>query len=324
MRKGAIRNAVLALTLFALAHSADAHGIAGNRFFVGTLTFDDPSIADEAIVPNFSTLNHPVEGGSAVDNRFDWSFTRLLTPVLQAQVDSAWIHRNWPTARTSGFDTTDVGIKSEIYRNNQHEMLVSAGILWGIGHSGSQAVGADQPNSIQPGVFFGKGFGDLPDGLAWLRPFAVTGAFVDELPFGATTTALGINTPSGRLQSTFVPTVETLHWGLSVQYSTYYLTTRFTGGPPKDEPLNQLLPLVEFSFETPRGQNTVATMNPGLAYVAVAWQLAAEVIVPLNREAGNSTGFRAQLLFFLDDLIPKLFDKPLLSDKPERSLIAWH
>ena len=324
MRKGSIRNAVIGLALFASAHSADAHGIAGNRFFVGTLTFDDPSVADEAIVPNFSTLNHPVEGGNAIDNRFDWSFTRLLTPVLQVQVDSGWIHRNWPTARTSGFATTDVGIKSEIYRNNQHEMLVSAGLLWGIGHSGAQAVGADEPNSIQPGVFFGKGFGDLPDGLAWLRPFAITGAFVDELPFGTTTTALGFDAPSGKLQSILVPTVETLHWGLSLQYSTYYLTSRFTGGPPKDEPLNQLLPLVEFSFDTPRGQNTAATMNPGFAYVAVAWQFAAEVIVPLNRDAGSSTGFRAQLLFFLDDLIPKLFDKPLLSDKPDRSLIAWH
>jgi hypothetical protein len=121
-----------------------------------------------------------------------------------------------------------------------------------------------------------------------------------------------------------LPTVETLHWGLSIQYSTYYLTSRFTGGPPKDEPLNQLLPLVEFSFDTPRGQNTAATMNPGFAYVAVAWQFAAEVIVPLNRDAGSATGFRAQLLFFLDDLIPKLFDEPLLSDKPDRSLIAWH
>jgi hypothetical protein len=30
------------------------------------------------------------------------------------------------------------------------------------------------------------------------------------------------------------------------------------------------LPLVEFSFDTPRGQNTAATMNPGFAYVAVA------------------------------------------------------
>jgi hypothetical protein len=317
MRNGSIRNTTLALALFASAHSADAHGIAGNRFFVGTLTFDDPSVADEAIVPNFSTLKHPAEGGSAVDNRFDWSFTRLLTPVLQVQVDSGW-----PTPRTSGFATTDVGVKSEIYRNNQHEMLVSAGILWGIGHSGTQAVGADEPNSIQPGVLFGKGFGDLPEGLAWLRPFAITGAFVDELPFGTTTTSLGLNAPSGKLQSVLVPTVETLHWGLSIQYSTYYLTSRFTGGPPKD-PLNQLLPLVEFSFDTPRGQNPAATMNPGFAYVAVAWQFAAEVIVPLNREAGSSTGFRAQLLFFLDDLIPELFDKPLLSDKPDRSLIAW-
>ena len=179
MREGAIRNAVLAFALFASAHSADAHGIAGNRFFVGTLTFDDPSIADEAVVPDFSILNRSANGGSAVDNRFDWSFTRLLTPVLQVQVDSGWIHQIWPTARTSGFATTDVGIKSEIYRNNQHEMLVAAGILWGIGHSGSQAVGTDEPNSIQPGVFWGKGFGDLPDGLAWLRPFAVTGAFVE-------------------------------------------------------------------------------------------------------------------------------------------------
>src|SRR5262249_3207730 len=99
---------------------------------------------------------------------------------------------------------------------------------------------------------------------------------------------------------------------------------RFTGGPPKEEPLNQLFPLVGFSFYTPRGQNTAAAMNPGLAYVAVAWQLAGEVIVPLNREGGNRTGFRAQLLFFLACLLPKLFHKPLLSDKPDRSLIAWH
>src|SRR6476659_4442626 len=163
MGKGVIRNAVVALALFSSAHSADAHGIAGNRFFVGTLTFDDPSVADEAIVPNFSTLNHPVEGGNGSDNRFDWSFTRLLTPVLQVQVDSGWIHRNWPTARTSGFATTDVGIKSEIYRNNQHEMLVSAGLLWGIGHSGSQVVDADEPNSILPGVFEEHPFGHAED-----------------------------------------------------------------------------------------------------------------------------------------------------------------
>ena len=82
---------------------------------------------------------------------------------------------------------------------------------------------------------------------------------------------------------------------------------------------------------SPRGQYTAATMNPGFAYVAVAWQITAEAIVPLNREGGSGTGFRAQLLFFLDDLLPSLFGKPLLSDQPNRSQIArktivcyWH
>jgi hypothetical protein len=44
-------------------------------------------------------------------------------------------------------------------------------------------------------------------------------------------------------------------------------------------------------------------MNPSFAYVAVTWQIAAEAIVPLNREGGSGIGFRAQLLFFLDDLL---------------------
>ncbi len=63
--------------------------------------------------------------------------------------------------------------------------------------------------------------------------------------------------------------------------------------------------------------------DPGFAYVAVAWQIAAEAIVPLNRAAGHGTGFRAQLLFFLDDLIPSVFGQPLLTNHPARSQIAW-
>ncbi|MBV8290168.1 MAG: hypothetical protein JOZ35_24920 [Hyphomicrobiales bacterium] len=78
--------------------------------------------------------------------------------------------------------------------------------------------------------------------------------------------------------------------------------------------MNQFVPLIEFSFDSPRGQKTAATMNPGLSYVAVSWQVAAEAIVPLNSEAGRSIGVRAQLLLFLQDLIPSVFGKPLLGD----------
>ena len=41
-----------------------------------------------------------------------------------------------------------------------------------------------------------------------------------------------------------------------------------------------------------------------------------EAIVPLNRASGTSTGVRAQLLLFIDDLLPSLFGKPLLTDRP--------
>jgi hypothetical protein len=71
--------------------------------------------------------------------------------------------------------------------------------------------------------------------------------------------------------------------------------------------------MVEFAFDTPFGEKTKGTMNPGFAYVAQTWQVVVEAIVPLNAEAGRGLGGRAQLLLFLDDLAPSLFGKPLLS-----------
>jgi hypothetical protein len=309
-----MKRLITVVAILGFAHSAHAHGIAGNRFFPGTLTFDDPAVADEAIVPNFSTSKHPGEGGDVVDNRFNWSFFRLLTPTLGVGIDGGWIHRNWGVSQRSGFDTTSLNIKGEVYRNNLHEILVSAGISWGIGHSGAQGVAVNAPDLITPGIFFGKGFGDLPDGLAWLRPFGITGAVTLEHPMTGSSINFGIDPTMAQLGPMLTRNVDTLHWGFAIEFSTLYLTSRFTPGKlPKEEPLNQLVPLVEFSFDTPRGQKTVATMNPGLSYVAVTWQVAIEAIVPLNSEAGHTVGGRAQLLLFLDDLIPSLFGKPLLS-----------
>jgi hypothetical protein len=261
-----------------------------------------------------SSSKQPDEGGDVVDKRFTWSIFRLLTPTLGVGVDSGWVHRDWGSSRSSGFDTTNLTVKGEIYRNDLHETLVSSGLTWGIGHSGAQGVGANAPDFIAPGIFFGKGFGDLPASLAWLRPFGITGALTLEHPMTGTSINSGIDPVTGQLGPMLTRNVDTLHWGFALEFSTLYLTSRFTPGKlPKEEPLNQLVPLVEFSFVSPRGEKTAATMNPGLSYVAVTWQVAAEAIVPLNSEAGRSVGARAQLLLFLDDLIPSLFGKPLLS-----------
>src|SRR6202047_503065 len=98
----------IALAALVASQSAYAHGIAGNRFFPGTLTFDDPAVADEAILPNFSSSNHLAGGGDVTDNRINWSFTRLLTPPAGVVMDNRWIARNWGVTRRGGFDVSNV------------------------------------------------------------------------------------------------------------------------------------------------------------------------------------------------------------------------
>lgn len=275
--------------MLAMAHAAQAHGIVGNRVFPGTLAFDDPAVMDELILPAVTSLKHPDEDDNVTDNRIGSSFTRLLTPTVSVGIESGWIHRNWGVAQHSGFDTTALTVKDLLYKNDLHEVMISAALTWGIGHSGAQGVHANKPDIIQPGIFFGKGFGDLPDGLAWLRPFAVTGAVTLEHPMTGTSINYGIDEQTGELGPMLTRNVDTLHWGFSLQYSTFYLTSRYTPGKlPKNEPLYQFIPLVEFAFDSPRGEKTAATMNPGLAYVGGAWQLAAEAIVPLNSEGGRT------------------------------------
>ena len=305
---------LIAAAMIAMSHAAHAHGIVGNRLFPGTLAFDDPAVMDELILPAVSRLKHSGDGADVKDDRIGGSFLRLLTSTLAFEIESGWVHRNWGPAQRSGFETTSLGLKGLLYKNDLHEMMVSAGLAWGIRGSGARGIGESSPDTLQPGIFFGKGFGDLPDSLSWLRPFAVTGAVTLEHPFAGTSTNLGMDGLDGQLGPLLIRNVDILHWGFSIQYSTFYLTSRFRPGKlPQAEPLHQFIPLIEFAFDTLRGEKTAATMNPGLAYVGDTWQVAAEAIIPLNSEGGRTIGARAHLFLFLDDLMPAVFGKPLLS-----------
>ncbi len=298
--------------LVATSQLAQAHGIVGNRLFPGTLSFEDPAVNDELAFPDFSSRGQSDRRSAVVDNRIGWSFSRLLTPTIALGVDGGWIHRDWHAFPTSGFDVTNVELKALLYKNESREVMISAGVSWGIGGSGSQTVGANRSNTVQPGLFFGKGLGDLPESVSWPRPFAVTGAVTVEHPLAASSINLGIDSQTGQLSPMTTRNVDFLHWGFSVQYSTFYLTNRFAPGKlPKEEPVQQFVPLVEFAFDSATGAKTRATMNPGIAYVAKAYQVGVEAIVPLNSEGGRNLGMRAQLLLFLDDLLPSIFGKPI-------------
>jgi hypothetical protein len=110
-------------------------------------------------------------------------------------------------------------------------------LAWGIGHSGAQGAGANEPDLIVPGIFFGKGFGDLPANLAWLRPFGITSALTLEHQMTGTSTNSGVDPVTGQLGPLLTHNVDTLHWGFAIEFSTLYLTNRFTPGKlPKEEP----------------------------------------------------------------------------------------
>ncbi|MBV9630867.1 MAG: hypothetical protein JO230_22430 [Xanthobacteraceae bacterium] len=302
---------MLAIAFPCLSGGARAHGIAGNRLFPGTLSFDDPAVMDELVLDG-SSSNHPPEAGDdVVDNTFSWEFSRLLTPTLSLSVSNGYIHRNWGSVSRSGLDETSLMLKTLLWQNDLHEVMVSAGFAGSIGRTGAQGVGANQFTTVAPSLFFGKGFGDAPAALAWLRPFAITGVLSAEVPTAGTSMTLD-NSIAGQLVPEPFSTSTVLHWGLSIQYSTFYLTPRFTPGRlPNQEPLYQFIPLVELAVDSPVGKPSVATVNPGLVYVADKYQIGAEAILPLNGAAGHSTGVRAQLLLFTDDLLPSLFGKPV-------------
>ena len=82
----------VALALLLACAPAEAHGIAGNRYFPGTLTFEDPAVADQASLPIYSRLRHPTrDGGDAMDDTFTVTFLRLLTPRIAIGGDGNWL-----------------------------------------------------------------------------------------------------------------------------------------------------------------------------------------------------------------------------------------
>ena len=105
-----------------------------------------------------------------------------------------------------------------------------------------------------------------------------------------------------------------LQYGFALEYSLIYLQEQV-----KDvglsAPFDRLIPLVEFSFETPlnRGQSgqTTGTINPGVIWSSKYVQFGVEAVVPINERTGESVGVIGQVHFYLDDLFPRSLGRPL-------------
>ena len=298
--RGAVLFSVSIITFVAAPLSAFSHGFAGDRFFPATLTTDDPFAASELSLPTFSEVRQP---GQPPVKVFDIStdLSLLVLPRTALTIGDGYsIQKVANQSAQTGFDNAALNVLYEFFENDKHEAIASIGLTWDIGGSGSKSLGNDSFSTLTPTFYFGKGFGDLPDSLPFLRPYAITG-----------TLGLGIPSSSGTQSA---PNPDTLEWGLALEYSLIYLQEHVKDIGLK-APFNRLIPLVEFSMSTPlnRGVDklTTGTINPGVIWSGQYFQVGIEAMIPVNNLSGHNVGVIAQLHFYLDDLLPKIFGKPL-------------
>jgi hypothetical protein len=75
---------------------------------------------------------------------------------------------------------------------------------------------------------------------------------------------------------------------------------------------------VSYSTALNRGQGgqTIGTIQPGIIWSTQYFQIGAEAIIPATRQTGNGYGGIIQLHFYLDDIFPNSFGKPLFGSLP--------
>ncbi len=260
------------------------------------MAVDDPGVGDEMNF-QFGHIKTTNDDGNDVNvNTASFEWDKLITSNLAFSVGSTYINQNAPDGGSAkGFDNLEVGLKYLAYVNPKHEFMVSVGVKASLGGTGAKSV-SDSFSTISPAVFFGKGFGDLPDALKYLRPLAITGAVSPNYTTNASAP-------------------DSLDWGVTLQYSIPYLQSSVKN-LGLGQPFSNLIPVVEFPMNTctggPCSGQTTGTINPGLLWMTRWGQFGVEAQIPVNRASGRHTGVLLQAHLYLDDLFPNSVGKPLI------------
>jgi hypothetical protein len=278
---------------------AAAHGFAGDRFFPPTISTDDPFAVDELAFP---TVSYVKNAGSPSSHEIDagFEFDKEIFPHFSLGVSDTYIYQNFGQGPSvHGWDNLTILAKYQVYLNPQREFILSIGLEADIGGTGSASVGADSVTTLTPTLYYGKGFGDLPDSVWTLRPFAVTGTIGQSFP-------------------TRGADANTLEWGFALEYSLPYLmgNVRDVGIP---RPFRDVIPLVEFAMSTDENRGskglTSGTINPGVLYEDPYFQLGVEANIPVNSRSGAHVGVTVQIWIFIDDIFPHTFGHPLFGER---------
>jgi len=286
-----------------------AHGFAGKRFFPATLATEDPFVADELSLPTVSRRRTEDDVSSSIDSSASVDFSKRITNDFGVGFGATWLRLEPRDGmRQQGFDNFALNAKYQFFKSDLHETILSVGADADLGGTGSRRVGAESFSTITPAVFAGRGFGDLPEELRFLRPLAMTGSVGIGVPTRSSSTSLDDDGNPATEQHPHV-----LKVGFALEYSLPYLNA-FVKDIGLPAPLKNAIPIVELALQKPidRGRGpTTGTINPGILFPGRTMQFGIEAIVPINHRTGGGTGVLMQLHFFLDDLFPTSVGKPL-------------
>jgi hypothetical protein len=292
--------AFVAAALTSPTKDAAAHGFAGQRFFPATILTDDPFVADEMSLPTITRPPTGADGGQEIG--IDVDLAKRITPDLGFTIGQGWKYQQpQGSPAATGLTGLHTGAQYQLFIDGPHEALGLVGLNVNWAHTGRVAtLGAPDFTTLSPTFNFGKGFGDIPPALTYLRPFAVTGN-------------LGFDFPT-KTESAGTPNPNNFNYGFAVEYSLPYLQCCV-----KDiglrAPFSQLIPLVEVAFTTPINRvpasQTVGTIQPGIIWSGSYFQIGAEAILPVNKLSGRGVGGLIQFHVYLDDLFPRSIGKPI-------------
>ncbi|MDA8155736.1 MAG: hypothetical protein M0Z52_04670 [Actinomycetota bacterium] len=282
------------LGVFIVPAPSWAHGFAGKRFFPTTFQVDDPFISDE-----FSILINAIkQPGDAPNDSTEINIdaSKRLLPHFGFEFHEAYQHLGSSNdGSANGWETFGVGAKWQFLTDEKHEAIMSLGTDLDVGGTGARQLGSEPFTTISPGLFFGKGMGDLPDSVNFLQPVAITGLIQPSFP-----------TKNGEEGD--------LNWGFTFQYSFIYLED-FVKDIGLGQPFKRMIFITEFPMTTCLDSgcagHTTGTVNPGIVWAGKSAELGVAAEIPVNSGSGHSVGVLGLVHLFVDDLFPQSLGKPV-------------
>jgi hypothetical protein len=300
------------LLILLMPVSSWAHGFAGKRFFPTTFQVEDPFVSDELSLL-FSHIKEPGEGEnpSSKTTEFSLEYSKRITPHFGVSVGEEYRHLDFTDdGSESGFGNLELGVKYQFLTSEEHETILSIGVGAEIGGTGTSRVGAESFSVISPAFFFGKGLGDLPESVKYLRPFAITGVVGPNFPTRSKN--VSVDPDTGETDVERNPT--TLTWAFTLQYSFMYLQS-FVKDVGLGNPFKRMILVTEFPLETCMNADcegqTTGTVNPGIVWCGRYTEFGIAAQIPINSNSGKNVGVLGLIHLFIDDLFPNSIGRPI-------------